>query len=222
MTVPRTKAARQQRIVDLLTANKVRSQADLARLLAADDVDVTQATLSRDLDELGAVRVRTADGHLVYAVAAEGGSRVLVAAGEDHAAMERLTRRLGELLVSADYSANLVVLRTPPGGAHFLASAIDHSLLTSVIGTIAGDDTVMLVTKNPDGGAVVAAELLAAAESARTEPLPSPAPQQAHHHAKEIVMKERIVLAYSGGLDTSVAIGWIAEGAQCRDHRCGR
>ncbi|MCZ3389136.1 MAG: arginine repressor [Actinomycetia bacterium] len=176
MTVPKTKAARQQRIIDLLTAHEVRSQADLARLLAGDDVDVTQATLSRDLDELGAVRVRTADGHLVYAVAPEGGSRVLVPAGEDHAAMERLTRRLGELLVSADHSANLVVLRTPPGGAHFLASAIDHSLLTSVIGTIAGDDTVMLVAKSPDGGAVVAAELLAAAESARTESLPSPSP----------------------------------------------
>jgi len=169
MAVPKTKAARQQRIIDLLAANEVRSQADLARLLAGDDVDVTQATLSRDLVELGAVRVRTSDGHLVYVVAPEGGSRVLVPAGEDHAAMERLTRRLGELLVSADHSANLVVLRTPPGGAHFLASAIDHSLLTSVIGTIAGDDTVMLVTKSPEGGAAVVAELLAAAEHARPE-----------------------------------------------------
>ncbi|MCZ3386902.1 MAG: arginine repressor [Actinomycetia bacterium] len=174
MTVPRTKAARQQRIIDLLTANEVRSQAELARLLAVDDVEVTQATLSRDLDDLGAVRVRTTDGHLVYAVAPEGGSRVLLAAGEDHAAMERLTRRLGELLVSADHSANLVVLRTPPGGAHFLASAIDHGLLNSVIGTIAGDDTVLLVTQSPGGGAAVAAELLAAAESARPEPAPSP------------------------------------------------
>jgi transcriptional regulator of arginine metabolism len=177
MTVPRTKTARQQRIIELLTTYEVRSQADLARLLAADDVQVTQATLSRDLDELGAVRVRTTDGHLVYAVAPEGGSRVLVATGEDHAAMERLTRRLGELLVSADYSANLVVLRTPPGGAHFLASAIDHSLLQSVIGTIAGDDTVMLVTKSGDGASAVAAELLAAAESARTELVPSTTPR---------------------------------------------
>ena len=173
MTVPRTKAARQQRIVELLTAHEVRSQADLARLLASDGVEVTQATLSRDLDELGAVRVRTTDGHLVYAVAPEGGSRVLVPAGEDHAAMERLTRRLGELLVSADHSSNLVVLRTPPGGAHFLASAIDHSLLNSVIGTIAGDDTVLLVTQGADGGAQVANELLAAAESARAESAPS-------------------------------------------------
>jgi transcriptional regulator of arginine metabolism len=152
-----------------LTAHDVRSQAELARLLAADDVDVTQATLSRDLDELGAVRVRTTEGHLVYAVAPEGGSRVVVAASEEHAAMERLARRLGELLVSADSSANIVVLRTPPGGAHFLASAIDHSLLKAVIGTIAGDDTVMLVTKDAGGGAELAADLIAAAERARSE-----------------------------------------------------
>lgn len=173
MTVPRTKAARQQRIVDLLGTHEVRSQAELARLLAADAVDVTQATLSRDLDELGAVRVRTADGHLVYAVAPEGGERSVVAAVEDHAAMERLSRRLGELLVSADSSANIAVLRTPPGGAHFLASAIDHSLLADVIGTIAGDDTVLLVTKDPDGGSTVANDLLAAAERARSESTPT-------------------------------------------------
>jgi transcriptional regulator of arginine metabolism len=78
-----------------------------------------------------------------------------------------LTRRLGELLVSAEASANLVVLRTPPGGAHFLASAIDHSLLTGVIGTIAGDDTVLLVTRDATGGDLVAQVLLDRAESAR-------------------------------------------------------
>ena len=169
MTIARTKAARQQRIVDLLSLHEVRSQAELARLLSADHVEVTQATLSRDLDELGAVRVRTAGGHLVYAVAPEGGSRVVVAAGEEHAAMERLSRRLGELLVSVDSSGNIVVLRTPPGGAHFLASAIDHSLLHDVIGTIAGDDTVLLVTAKADGAGEVADHLLVTAERARTE-----------------------------------------------------
>ncbi|MFL6069979.1 MAG: arginine repressor [Actinomycetes bacterium] len=169
MTIARTKAARQQRIIDLLSLHEVRSQAELARLLAADDVDVTQATLSRDLDELGAVRVRAASGHLVYAVAPEGGSRVVVAASEEPAAMERLSRRLGELLVSADASGNIVVLRTPPGGAHFLASAIDHSILSTVIGTVAGDDTVLLVTADASGGHDVARQLLETAESARTE-----------------------------------------------------
>lgn len=168
MTVPRTKAARQQRIVDLLARHPVRSQAHLADLLESDGVVVTQATLSRDLDELAAVRVRTSDGHLVYAVPAEGGEARLQAAPEEQATLERLARRLGELLVSAEASANLVVLRTPPGGAHFLASAIDHSLLSDVIGTIAGDDTVLLVTQDPQGGNAVAADLLQQAEHART------------------------------------------------------
>lgn len=168
MTLPRTKAARQQRVIELLGRHEIRSQSELARLLVADGVDVTQATLSRDLDELGAVRVRTSDGHLAYAVPPEGGARASVASEEEHAALERMVRRLAELLVSADHSGNLVVLRTPPGGAHFLASSIDHSLLSTVIGTIAGDDTVLLVTREPDGGAAVADELLVAAERARS------------------------------------------------------
>lgn len=168
MTVPKTKAARQQRIVDQLNAHAVRSQSELARLLGDDGVTVTQATLSRDLDELGAVRVRTSNGHLVYAVPAEGGASTLTAAAEEPAALDRLNRRLGELLVSADASANLVVLRTPPGAAHFLASAIDHGLLSHVIGTIAGDDTVLLVTEHPSGGERVAGDMLHRAEQART------------------------------------------------------
>lgn len=104
MTVPKTKAARLQRIVDLLNTHVVRSQSELAQLLSVDGVEVTQATLSRDLDELGAVRVRTPDGQLVYAVPAEGGDLRLSAAVEEHAALERLNRRLGELLVSAESS----------------------------------------------------------------------------------------------------------------------
>ena len=167
MSVPKTKTARQQRIIDAVTTHAVKSQSDLAALLSQDGVDVTQATLSRDLDELGAVRVRTQDGALVYAVPAEGGDTSPVAATEDHAALERLNRRLGELLVSAEASANLVVLRTPPGAAHFLASAIDHSLLHDVIGTIAGDDTVLLICRESMSGSSVASQFLQRAEAAR-------------------------------------------------------
>jgi transcriptional regulator of arginine metabolism len=168
VTAPRTKAARQQRIVELLGAHAVHSQSELVELLAAEGLGVTQATLSRDLDELGAVRVRGGDGHLLYAVPAEGGDPTPRPASADVGMSgERLGRRLGELLVSAEASANLVVLRTPPGGAHFLASAIDHGLLDPVIGTIAGDDTVLLVTRDPDGGHAVAATLLELAERAR-------------------------------------------------------
>jgi transcriptional regulator of arginine metabolism len=189
MTVVRTKAARQQRIVDLLAAHPIRSQAELASLLAEDGVEVTQTTLSRDLDELGAVRVRHGDGQLVYAVPGEGGDpRPRPAA--DEAGMERLARRCAELLVTAEASANLVVLRTPPGAAQFLASAIDHSLLPTVLGTIAGDDTVVLVTKDPVGGRTVAQILLALATGT---PPPSPSdnrsdepdhPQPATHSAQ--------------------------------------
>jgi transcriptional regulator of arginine metabolism len=160
-----TKAARQQRIVDLLGRHPVRSQIDLAELLSNDGVVVTQATLSRDLVELDAVRVRGAGGALVYAVPGEGGDRTPRAAAQTPASAHRLARLCAELLVSAESSANLVVLRTPPGAAQFLASALDKAGLSSVLGTIAGDDSVLVITKDPAGGDVLAGELLALARS---------------------------------------------------------
>ena len=155
-TVPMTKSARQHTIIELLARNPVRSQGDLAELLADAGVSVTQATLSRDLVELDAVKVRDASGALVYAVPAEGGDRTPRAAVETPAAEHRLARLCTELLVSAEASANLVVLRTPPGAAGFLASAIDKAELASVLGTIAGDDTVLVISREPTGGDAVA------------------------------------------------------------------
>ncbi len=165
--VPATKNARQRRIVDLLARHPVRSQTELADLLAREGFTVTQATLSRDLVDLDAVKVRSADGALVYAVPAEGGDRTPrpAAAGEPAAAESRLARLLGDLLVSADASANLTVLRTPPGAAQFLASALDHADLGSVLGSIAGDDTVLVITRDPTGGRDVAERLLALART---------------------------------------------------------
>jgi transcriptional regulator of arginine metabolism len=158
-----TKAARQRTIVDLVWRHEVRSQNELADLLTHEGFAVTQTTLSRDLVELGAVKVRAGSGGLVYAVPGEGGDRSPVAG----VAREQLDARLGrlceELLVTAEASANLVVLRTPPGGAQFLASAIDASAVPAVLGTIAGDDTVLLVTRDPDGGRTVADRFLALA-----------------------------------------------------------
>jgi transcriptional regulator of arginine metabolism len=165
MTVARTKNARRRRIVEILERSSVPSQARLADLLAADGHDVTQATLSRDLDELGAVKAVTLDGTSMYAVPGEGGDRGLVSAVTEQEARSRLTRVAGEVLVSADSSANLVVLRTPPGAAQYLASVLDHTVLPDVIGTVAGDDTVLLITRDPDGGAAVAAAMLRLAES---------------------------------------------------------
>jgi transcriptional regulator of arginine metabolism len=240
---PATKTARQARIVTILAREQVHSQEQLASLLSQyAGMHVTQATLSRDLDDLGVVRLRAADGTLVYALPGDpgghgspagtafsypersgpssetpasppggqaGGMAALdtrspergagdtVAAGADAvenlagtgtgtgasgadagaapsealanhgAASSRLVRYLKELLTSAEASANLVVLRTPAGAAQFLASAIDHTAWPAILGTVAGDDTVLVITRDPAGGAALAAEFLALADRRR-------------------------------------------------------
>lgn len=160
---PLTKRARQALVTELLEGREVRSQQELADLLAERGIHVTQATLSRDLVDLDAVKVRAPSGGLVYAVPAEGGSRALVA-GETSSSRHRLSRLASELLVSAEASANLVVLRTPPGGAQFLASAIDKAELSGVLGSIAGDDTVLVIGRDPSGGDALARRLTSLAE----------------------------------------------------------
>ena len=192
---PVTKTARQAQIAGILTRTAVRSQDELSHLLAERGVTVTQATLSRDLDELGAVRLRAPDGALVYALPEEPGgpgsrpgglpgslsTRPGAAAGAPRAAAGasgrpadssaadrdpsgRLARVASEFLLSAEASANLVVLRTPAGAAQFLASAVDHAAWPSILGTVAGDDTVLVIARGPDGGGEVAAALLRIAE----------------------------------------------------------
>lgn len=161
-----SKAARQRRITDVLAQQGVRSQAELVELLAADGMRVTQTTLSRDLVELDAVRVRSSAGVLVYAVPGEGGDRSARPAADSANAEQRLARLCGELLVSVEGSANLVVMRTPPGAAQFLASALDRVELTMSLGCIAGDDTVLLICREPNGGKALARQLsLLAGES---------------------------------------------------------
>ncbi|MGH3436840.1 MAG: arginine repressor [Sciscionella sp.] len=159
-----TRVARQARIVELVSQMAIRSQPELARLLAAEAIDVTQATLSRDLDELGAVKLRGPDGGAPVYVIPEDGNPIRGV----HGGTSRLTRLLGELLVSAEGSGNLTVLRTPPGAAQFLASAIDRSALEEVVGTIAGDDTVMAIAREPVTGSVLADRLTALAARGST------------------------------------------------------
>lgn len=143
--VPLTRAARHDRIARLLAERRVSSQNELAELLARSGVAVTQATLSRDLDELGAVKVRGARGSS-YTLPAANAPRGGAAAAVD----ARLARALEELLVSAEpVAGSLLVLRTPPGGAHLLGSALDRAGLPEVAGTVAGDDTVLLVCRPP-------------------------------------------------------------------------
>ena len=165
--VPQTRTARHRRIVDILGRQPVRSQSQLAKLLADDGLSVTQATLSRDLDELGAVKIRTNDGELIYAVPSEGGYRTPQAPLGESVKEERMSRLAGELLISAEASANLVVVRTPPGAAQFFASAIDQAEVYDILGTIAGDDTVMLISRSPNGGQALADHLLRLAAGER-------------------------------------------------------
>ncbi len=167
-TIPATKTARHRRIVELLSRTRVHSQGELAELLTHDGLTVTQATLSRDLDELGAVRIRDDVGDLVYAVPADGGDRRPRLPAESAGNSARLARIAEELLVSAEASANLVVLRTPPGAAQFFASAIDQAALPDLLGTIAGDDTVLVITRNPTGGTVTADWFLSLANAPRS------------------------------------------------------
>ena len=152
-----TRTARQSRVVELLGRHEVRSQGELLSLLAADGIDVTQATLSRDLVEVGAVKVRRGRA-LVYAVPGYHG--VLPGADTSGELPARLARACEELLVSAQVSGNQVVLRTPPGAASYLASCIDQSHLGDVVGTIAGDDTILIITTTTSTGRTVATRLM--------------------------------------------------------------
>ncbi|AFM17386.1 transcriptional regulator, ArgR family [Mycolicibacterium chubuense NBB4] len=155
MTAAMTRAGRQARIVALLSEQPVHSQSELAALLAGEGIDVTQATLSRDLEELGAVKLRGADGGVGVYVVPEDGSPVRGVTG----GTERVSRLLSDLLVSSDSSGNLAVLRTPPGAAHYLASAIDRAALSYIVGTIAGDDTIFVIAREPLSGAELATTL---------------------------------------------------------------
>jgi transcriptional regulator of arginine metabolism len=178
---PATKTARHAQIAAILAHAEppVRSQEELAERLAQRGVRVTQATLSRDLEELGAVRLRAADGALVYALPGEAGgpgsmpgglSETAEAAGARRAPepgqepSSRLARFASELLVAAEASGNLVVLRTPAGAAQFLASALDHAAWPSILGTVAGDDTVLVIARDPSGGQDLADSLLRLAD----------------------------------------------------------
>jgi transcriptional regulator of arginine metabolism len=163
---PLTKTARHAKIITLLEQQQVRSQTELAELLAAEGVTVTQGTLSRDLVDVGALRVRGAGGHLVYAVPGEGGDRT-PQLGEFASFEARLARLCQEVLVSAEPSANLVVLRTPPGAAQYFASAIDRVGWDSILGSIAGDDTILLITRDPEGGTLTAEQFLTMSKSGK-------------------------------------------------------
>jgi transcriptional regulator of arginine metabolism len=137
-------SARRAKAIALIKAGVIHSQSDLVKLLKKAGFDVTQATASRDLEELGAVRSRSDSGELIYQLGTTADGSIA----------------RSDLILSVESSGNLAVVRTPPGGAQFLASSLDNSGLENIIGTIAGDDTVLVVSKKATGGADLAKELL--------------------------------------------------------------
>lgn len=146
-----SKTQRQHRIIQILEQSPVPSQQRLVELLGEAGVEATQATVSRDLEEIGAVKVRAAGGESVYAVPDLPKDRV---APEDH-----LRRVMGDWVVEVGFSANLVVVRTPPGSAHVVASALDRAGLSEILGTVAGDDTIVVIAVEDVGGAKLAEHL---------------------------------------------------------------
>ncbi len=149
------KPQRQHRIARLLEDQAVSSQVQLVELLAADGIVATQATVSRDLEELGAVKVRIPGGATAYAIPEH--------AKDSRAPDDHLRRVMGEFVVDVAWSGNIVILRSPPGSAHVVASALDRAGLPNVLGTVAGDDTIMAVCAEGVDGATVAGDLAALA-----------------------------------------------------------
>lgn len=139
-----SKVQRQQVIGKLIGRHAVSNQPQLVDLLAGEGIHATQATVSRDLEDLGAVKVRVPGGETVYAIPEYEPARL--------APEEQLRRVMGEWVAEVRSSGNLVVLRTPPGCAHVVASALDRSGMRGILGTVAGDDTLLCVAEEDLGG----------------------------------------------------------------------
>lgn len=146
-----TKQQRQQMIVRLIGSERVSSQPELRALLAEQGVVATQATISRDLDELGAVKIRVSGDESAYAIPAFEPARV--------APGDQLRRVMGEWVAEVTHSGPLVVVRTPPGCAHVVASALDRAGDPDLLGTVAGDDTIICVASERIGGRMLARRL---------------------------------------------------------------
>lgn len=146
-----SKVRRQQAIARIVQQHEVTNQPQLVELLAGEGIAATQATVSRDLDDLGAVKVRVPGGATVYAVPELAADRV--------APLDQLRRVMSEWVAEVNRSGDMVVVRTPPGCAHVVASALDRSGLDGLLGTVAGDDTMFCIATEEMGGVALAATL---------------------------------------------------------------
>lgn len=158
--IPSTKTARQGAIMSILAAQDVSSQDQLRQELLSRGIEIAQATLSRDLLEMRATKVRNQKGNLIYSVSDWDGSPT----GHSEKTTARLGRWCQDLLITGDVAGNLLVLRTPVGAANLLGSAIDSARLTGVLGTIAGDDTILVIGRTSNDAERTKVELLALAE----------------------------------------------------------
>ncbi len=149
------KQRRQQAIGRLIGQHPIASQPQLLDLLGAEGITATQATVSRDLEELGVIKVRVAGGQSVYALPELETERFVP--------FDQLRRVLGEWVGEVAVSANIVVMRTPPGCAHVVASALDRGGVEGLLGTVAGDDTLLCVAAESTSGAALAGRLRALA-----------------------------------------------------------
>ncbi len=150
MSPARTTAGRRRELRRLLNRRRITSQAQLVELLATAGYPVTQATVSRDLDAIGARRTTDSAGKARYEIPATG---------PPPPGQATLARLLAEFVEEIVPAGNLVVLRTPPGAAHVVASAIDGAPVDGLVGTVAGDDTVLAVADDKVGGWRVAKTL---------------------------------------------------------------
>ena len=159
-SIPQTKTARHEAIRALLAAEAIGSQEGLRLRLSQMGIDATQTTLSRDLMDMRATKIRDARGALVYTVPDVDGGPT----HEVEAVHARLARWCQNLLVTSVTVGNQLVLRTPVGAANLLGSALDAVRLDGVAGTIAGDDTILVICRTPDEARSVERRLLAHAE----------------------------------------------------------
>lgn len=140
------KMTRHSKIKDIIDNNKIETQEDLAAALRAQGIDVTQATVSRDIKELMLVKVPDANGHYHYAYPKEHSMMVT---------MDRLERIFQDSIISVRNNDDMVVIRSLPGSAAFVAYAVDYMKWPEVLGTIAGDDTVFIALESKEGVATL-------------------------------------------------------------------
>lgn len=135
------KGKRQRKIIDIITSQIICTQEELARVLQSDGFSVTQATISRDIKELGLVKVPSDDNLYRYALPSDS---------RGPNPISRLHKVFRDSVLNIDYSENIIVIRTLTGNAHAVAACLDYSDWEGMLGTVAGDDTILVVVKPKD------------------------------------------------------------------------